>query len=51
MKDEDATSIRISIKTRDKVAQLGTTADTFDVVIDRLADFWIRYKNVVDQTK
>lgn len=49
--ENEITSMRISRKTRDKVASIGNKDDSFDEIVDRLANFWIRYKDVVDQRK
>lgn len=45
--DNEDTSIRISKKLRNKVADLGSKDDSFETIIERLHDFYKRYERVV----
>ena len=43
----DITTITLKVNTRDKLAAIGTKDDSFDEIVNRLCDFWNRYKDVV----
>lgn len=50
-KDNIIKTLKISEKTHQKLQEIGNKGQTFDEIINDLADFWIRYKGVVEDEK
>jgi hypothetical protein len=49
--DDELTTISLKRKTRKRLADIGGMDDSFDDLLNRLADFWTRYKGVVERRR
>lgn len=47
MTEDEYTTISVKKETKEKIAKIGSMNDDWDTMLNRLADFWLRYKGVV----